>query len=111
MWVAAVDDSGDVLGWVILNRAKDGRDATIEDLWVVESRRQNGVGAALMEEAERIARAAGERTLRLGVNPTESKPAARLYERLGYSYDGGAAYLDGVYDGFEDWVVDMHKSL
>jgi GNAT superfamily N-acetyltransferase len=111
VWFAAVDDAGDVLGWVILNRAAAGRDATIEDLWVVESHRRKGVGAALMEEAERLARAAGEPTLRLGVNPTESQPAARLYERLGYNYEGGAAYLDGVYDGFEDWVVDMLKSL
>jgi ribosomal protein S18 acetylase RimI-like enzyme len=110
-WFAAIDGSREVIGWVVLNWASGARDASVEDLWVADAHRRRGIGTALMHELERRARESHEATLWLAVNATENEPAARLYERLGFSYDGGPPYLDGVYDGHEDWVVDMHKTL
>ena len=49
--------------------------------------------------------------LGLAVNPDDNPAARRLYERLGYRHDGGEKYLDGVYNGFEDWVIDLEKEI
>jgi hypothetical protein len=45
----------------------------------------------------------------LAVNPLLNVRARRLYERLGYRDTGHPAYVDGVSDGVEDWVIDMVK--
>jgi hypothetical protein len=37
--------------------------------------------------------------------------ARALYERLGYVATGENSYLDDVYDGDEDWVIDLEKRL
>jgi hypothetical protein len=34
----------------------------------------------------------------------------RLYARRGF-VPTGAIYLDGVYEGYEDWVIDMKKDI
>ena len=47
----------------------------------------------------------------LAVNQTENPRAVKFYQRLGYKHDGGEKYLDGIYDGMEDWVIDMEKEL
>ncbi len=108
VWFAALDEADQIVGWVVLNWSADGTGANVEDLWVREDRRRQGVGVALMNEAERRSEDRHEASLWLAVNPT-NEPAARLYERLGFSHDGGEPYLDGVYDGVEDWVIDMRK--
>jgi ribosomal protein S18 acetylase RimI-like enzyme len=61
-----------------------GLRAWIEDVVVDESARGQGVGAALTEEALRIARAAGVRTVDLTSRP-ERAAANRLYQRLGFA--------------------------
>ncbi|MEV5199303.1 GNAT family N-acetyltransferase [Streptomyces sp. NPDC053720] len=55
----------------------------IEDVVVDEAARGHGVGAALTEEALRLADAAGARTVDLTSRPSR-QAANRLYERLGF---------------------------
>ena len=62
----------------------------LNDLYVSESARGAGVAAALMEEAERLARAAGAGSLTLET-AHDNLVAQRLYERQGYRVDD--AYL------------------
>jgi ribosomal protein S18 acetylase RimI-like enzyme len=60
-----------------------GLRARIEDVVVDESARGQGVGAALTEEALRLAQAAGARTVDLTSRP-DRDAANRLYQRLGF---------------------------
>ncbi|MCX4850180.1 GNAT family N-acetyltransferase [Streptomyces sp. NBC_00893] len=55
----------------------------IEDVVVDEAARGHGVGAALTEEALRLAEAAGARTVDLTSRPSR-QAANRLYEHLGF---------------------------
>jgi len=57
--------------------------AYVGDLVVAKSARRRGVGVALLEECERIARRAGEKWLRIGAIAANSD-AARIYERYGF---------------------------
>jgi GNAT superfamily N-acetyltransferase len=111
IWVAAWSDEDEPIGWVILNWPIDDRGVSVEDLYVREDQRNQGVGTALLLEVERVARASGITSIWLAVNPDDNPDALRLYERLGYVADGAAKYLDGVYDGYEDWVIDVTKRL
>ncbi len=54
----------------------------IAELHVLSERRNLGIGAALLAEAERMARAGGFAAMSL--TTTTSNPARRLYERLGF---------------------------
>jgi ribosomal protein S18 acetylase RimI-like enzyme len=60
-----------------------GLRAWIEDVVVDGAARGQGVGAALTQEAVRLARAAGARTVDLTSRPSRNA-ANRLYERLGF---------------------------
>jgi ribosomal protein S18 acetylase RimI-like enzyme len=60
-----------------------GRRAWIEDVVVDESGRGQGVGGALIQEALRLAREAGARTVDLTTRPSR-EAAGRLYERAGF---------------------------
>ncbi|MFC5915320.1 GNAT family N-acetyltransferase [Streptomyces pulveraceus] len=60
-----------------------GTRGRIEDVVVDEAARGHGVGAALTEEALRLAGAAGVRTVDLTSRPSR-RAANRLYERLGF---------------------------
>lgn len=60
-----------------------GTRAWIEDVVVDESARGQGVGAALTQEAVRLARSQGARTVDLTSRPSRAA-ANRLYERLGF---------------------------
>jgi ribosomal protein S18 acetylase RimI-like enzyme len=62
----------------------------LNDLYVLETARGSGVAAALMEEAERLARQAGAVSLTLET-AHDNVVAQRLYERQGYRVDD--AYL------------------
>jgi ribosomal protein S18 acetylase RimI-like enzyme len=68
-----------------------GRRAWIEDVVVDESARGLGVGAALTQEAVRLAREAGARTIDLTSRPSRAA-ANRLYERLGFSLRDSRVY-------------------
>ncbi|WUD78614.1 GNAT family N-acetyltransferase [Streptomyces sp. NBC_00510] len=81
--VARVD--GRVVGTLtlVLFPLPTGMRAWIEDVVVDEAARGYGVGAALTEEAVRLADAAGARTVDLTSRPSR-QAANRLYERLGF---------------------------
>ncbi|MEZ4737133.1 MAG: GNAT family N-acetyltransferase [Caldilineaceae bacterium] len=83
----------------------------IEDLYTKVEERGKGYATALLHACESRSRARGfaQISLAAGVDPTD--PARQLYEKLGYAYDGKASYVDGVYNGVQDWVIDMIKAL
>lgn len=58
--------------------------AWIEDVVVDDSARGQGVGMLLTEEALRVAKAAGARTVDLTTRPSRAA-AGRLYERAGFT--------------------------
>jgi ribosomal protein S18 acetylase RimI-like enzyme len=59
-----------------------GRDAFIDDLYVVPSYRGHGIGRALIAACEEGCKNLGVRALHLEVRPTN--PAASLYRQLGF---------------------------
>src|ERR1700744_400332 len=68
-----------------------GLRAWIEDVVVDEAARGQGVGAALTQEAVRLAQAVGARTVDLTSRPSR-EAANRLYERLGFELRDTKAY-------------------
>jgi GNAT superfamily N-acetyltransferase len=112
-WIVAVDGA-DVIGWIVISwngkPSKPGHPDLV-DIFVIEARRNLGIGTSVIAAAEKQVAKRGFGTVGLSVNPTENAEALRLYERLGYRSDGGDPYLDGVYDGNEDWVISLTKSL
>jgi GNAT superfamily N-acetyltransferase len=74
------------LAWVITTRALD-RSAYLRLLLVAEGQRSHGVGAALLADAERRARASGCRHLVLLVTTTNRR-ARNFYARHGYRQVG-----------------------
>jgi ribosomal protein S18 acetylase RimI-like enzyme len=60
-----------------------GRDAFIDELYVAPRWRGQGVGRALLDLAEREARAMGVRAIHLEVEPGNARARA-VYERAGY---------------------------
>ncbi len=81
-------DGRDVIGlaWVITTRALD-RAAYLRLLLVGEGKQSRGVGAALLEDAERRARRLGCRHMVLLVTTTNRK-ARSFYRSQGYRYVG-----------------------
>ena len=71
------------LAWVVLSRALD-RSAYLRLLVVAEDQQSHGVGAALLADAERRARAAGSRHFVFLVT-ADNKRARAFYERHGYA--------------------------
>jgi ribosomal protein S18 acetylase RimI-like enzyme len=68
-----------------------GMRAWIEDVVVDEAARGRGVGAALTQEAVRLAQADGARTVDLTSRPSR-EAANRLYERLGFQLRDSKVY-------------------
>lgn len=60
----------------------------LNDLYVVEAARGSGAAAALMEEAERLARVAGAVRLQLET-AADNLRAQRLYDKQGYAVEDG----------------------
>jgi GNAT superfamily N-acetyltransferase len=81
-------ESGQILGlaWVITTRALDHA-AYLRLLLVAEGQQSRGVGAALLADAERRARASGCRHLVLLVTTTNRRARA-FYGRHGYRHVG-----------------------
>jgi GNAT superfamily N-acetyltransferase len=109
-----MDDGGTAVGHVLLvfgGSLYHPEYPDIVDLRVLEARRGQGIGTQLVAACEDLARARGYTRIGLAVNPDLNARAQALYERLGYCVVDGRRYLDGVYDGVEDWVIDMVKDL
>jgi GNAT superfamily N-acetyltransferase len=83
---AAEDSDGRVVGWAHVFTApflESGPVAELGGLVVQESRRGEGIGAALVARAEAWARERGLRQLSLRCNVVRSE-AHRFYDRLGF---------------------------
>ncbi|GBD11429.1 Ribosomal-protein-alanine acetyltransferase [bacterium HR23] len=81
--VIVAEENGDILGFVVLlwrYRSKIGR---IYDIVVSPKARGRGLGTALVQEAERIARKRGLTAIALEVRAT-NREARCLYEHCGY---------------------------
>jgi ribosomal protein S18 acetylase RimI-like enzyme len=89
--VARVD--GRIVGTLTLVRfpLPTGERARIEDVVVDESARGQGVGAALTNEALRLAEEFGVRTVDLTSRPSR-EAANRLYKRLGFQERDSRVY-------------------
>lgn len=86
-WV--VDDGGGLLGYVLLHKNFFGFDF-VELLYVEQRARRQGVGRALIEQAERECT-----TAKLFTSANESNAAMRgLLARLGYRWSGVIYNLD-----------------
>jgi ribosomal protein S18 acetylase RimI-like enzyme len=83
----------------------------IEDLYINENQRRRGYGSILIQECEFRARQKGYAKIGMTVNPKENPIALNLYKNLGYKPTGEDAYIDGVYNGVEDWCIDLVKNL
>jgi ribosomal protein S18 acetylase RimI-like enzyme len=105
---------GTIIGWCVAvwsGKKTHPEYPDMQDLYVRPEYRNHGHGTRLIREIERMAKARGYDRVGLAVNSADNAAAKRLYERLGYQHDGKAKYLDGVYDGYEDWVIDLEKRL
>jgi RimJ/RimL family protein N-acetyltransferase len=90
-----------------LSIARDSHPASIHvadlGLMVAAGHRRQGIGTALMREAEKWAREAGVRKLELHVFP-HNEPAIALYRKLGFREEGyrrghyrrGTGYVDAI---------------
>jgi len=89
--VARVD--GEIIGalTLVMFPIPTGLRAWVEDVVVDEGARGRGVGAALTNEAVRLARADGARTVDLTSRPSR-EAANRLYERLGFQLRDSKVY-------------------
>jgi len=94
--IAAVDESGAVLGWTHVfqaHRIETETFAEIGGLVVDEHHRNRGIGRILLDEAEKWASANGVSILRVRSNMIR-RDAHRFYERAGYS----CRKTQGVFD-------------
>lgn len=84
---------GDIVGalTLVMFPIPTGRRAWIEDVVVEETARGRGVGAALTQQAVRLARAEGVRTVDLTSRPSR-EAANRLHERLGFQLRDSKVY-------------------
>jgi len=109
-----LEDNGDLKCFVLLKwKGKDTHPEypDIEDLYTKESERGKGHGSKLIAECEKKAREKGFNKIGLAVNPDENCPAHKLYTKLGFKNTNEKPYIDGIYNGVEDWCIDMEKSI
>jgi len=83
----------------------------IEDLYVHKDFRRQGVATKLLERCERLAQDKGFAAIGLAASVKLDDLGRQLYRELGYVETQTAPYVDGIYNGVEDWVMDMVKSF
>jgi GNAT superfamily N-acetyltransferase len=101
-------------GWALIawnGKASARTYPDLFDLYVQPGWRNQGVGTQILMACEEIVREAGHRKIGLAVNPDLNPQAYLLYQRLGYFAPSQHKYVDGVYNGIEDWVIDLEKDL
>lgn len=109
-----LEEDGQVLGHVFLKyygSPTEPHYPEMEDLFIKEELRSKGLGSVLIKECEKLAKERGFYEIGLGVNPTLNPRAKALYERFGYKDVGRKPYLSGVYNGTEDWTIDLVKEI
>ena len=109
-----LEDNGEIKCFLLLKwkgRKTHPEYPDIEDLFTKESERGKGYASILISECEKMAREKGFNKIGLAVNPDENCPAHRLYKKLGFMNLGEKPYVDAIYNGVEDWCVDMVKNI
>ncbi len=109
-----IEGEGKIVGHVVLHwhgKLTHPEYPDMVDLYIKESERGKGYGTKLIAECERRAKEKGFTEIGLAVNPDLNDSAVMLYKSLGYKHTGVTPYVDGVYDGVEDWCIDMEKDL
>lgn len=85
--VLLAEDGGAAVGYVVLGHGYSlefhGRDAFVDELYVRDGARGNGVGSLLLDAAEMACRAAGIQALHLESGHGNPRATA-LYERRGF---------------------------
>ena len=105
LWLAAVDESGAVLGYVGSQSCFE--DADILNVCVRPEARRRGLAEALMTELERRLIPKGVEKITLEVRAS-NEPAIRLYEKLGYSQVG---IRKNYYEKPREDALILQKSL
>jgi GNAT superfamily N-acetyltransferase len=89
----------------------------VQDVFVAEDRRRQGVAGALMAEAERLAAERGHRRLSIGYG-IANEPARHLYTGLGYRDAGlppkrvqGTIVIRGRPVDIDDTIVYLVKDI
>ena len=101
-------------GWALLHWEGKPTNLTcpdLSDLYVHSAWRNQRIGTRILLACEQKCRDAGYMKLGLAVNPDLNPRAYALYRRLGYAAISQEKYLDGIYNGVEDWVIDLEKHL
>lgn len=109
-----VEDNDKILGHVFLKLTGNTRHPEypeIEDLFVDNALRGQGIGTKLLIECESLAMKECFEKIGLSVNPENNPRAVDLYEKMGFYQIKDSLFIDGVYEGVEDWCVDMVKKL
>jgi GNAT superfamily N-acetyltransferase len=81
----------------------------IEDLYVHRDFRRQGIATKMLVHCEQLAQDRGFASVGLAASVKEDDPGRQLYRKLGYVEMDTAPYVDGIYNGVEDWVIDMRK--
>lgn len=91
-WIAECENA--MAGFVIVEWTQELQNtiAYIQTIEVAPAFRRRGIGAALMQQAQELARAAGATVLWLHV-AAENAAAIRLYEQHGYGYFGSEEHF------------------
>ncbi|KKQ98203.1 MAG: GCN5-related N-acetyltransferase [Candidatus Woesebacteria bacterium GW2011_GWB1_39_12] len=83
----------------------------MEDLYTKGEFRRKGYATLLIKECEKRVKEKGLKKIGMAVNPDKNSKVKVFYEKLGYRHDGGKLYVDAVYNGVEDWVIDLEKEI
>ena len=103
-----------IVGNIILNFRGKNSEPDYPDIsaaFVRTEYRGRGIGTTLINRCEELSQNKGFKKIGLAVNPNLNSRAKKLYEKLGYCQTPTPSYLDGIYNGTEDWVVDMVKNI
>lgn len=109
-----LEKDGEIVSFVVLKwtgKKTHPEYPDMADLYSKKEERNKGYGTSLIKECERQVKEKGFYKIGLCVNPTLNPVAKSFYENQGYKHDEGKSYVDGVYNGTKDWVIDLKKDL
>lgn len=110
-----LEEEGEIVGQVFLKYYGTARlpdCPNIEDLFVREDKRGQGLGTKLLKKCQERSKEKGFKKISLSVNPSLNPRARSLYQRMGFKEVNEALYLGWVTpEGLEEWLLDMVKEL